>query len=271
MAKCKDCSALYEPNVVRILDHELTLDGGRCPECRRKYIEQMRAAEQARRAMELARQRMEWRRSCGIPPQFQDKDFSNFDRRNHEKLFKVCWDYAERFPLEKPQGYPSLVLLSPGSWGVGKTHLACAIAHRILDRWQGETARCPVHFTTEPDLFRRIRATYDWTRSLGGRETEEEIYLQLATVGLLVVDDVGKEATQDGSFVRKVLFTVIDLRYRNMLPVILTANGDLESLRYHLGGDEGNEASFDRLVEMTRGKFIQVKGESYRRLKVEEL
>jgi DNA replication protein DnaC len=47
--------------------------------------------------------------------------------------------------------------------------------------------------------------------------------------------------------------------------MVITANLDGQGIREHLGAGRGNEASFDRLVEMTGGKFLEMKGASYRR------
>ena len=93
-----------------------------------------------------------------------------------------------------PQGYHSLVLYSDHSWGVGKTHLACSIGHRILDRWQGErVGRSLVLFVSEPDIYTRIQATYGHPLEERYRhETEADIIRQLTSASLLIIDDVGK-------------------------------------------------------------------------------
>jgi len=111
-------------------------------------------------------------------------------------------------------------------------------------------------------MFRRIRATFNHTVN---KETEQDIYKLLTTIPLLVVDDIGKEEVSDPRFVQRVWFSVINGRYDNMLPIVITANLTPDEIAYHLGGSRNNEASFDRLYEMVGGVFWENEGKSYRR------
>ena len=243
---------------------------GYCPDCRKKYKPSEPVEETA--PERVARQRRMMRLSCGIPPKFMTEDFSTFEMGRQDKAFKKCWEYAEDFPITIPQGYHSLVLYSDHSWGVGKTHLACSIGHRILDRWQGErVGRSLVLFVSEPDIYTRIQATYGHPLEERYRqETEADIIRQFTSAGLLIIDDVGKRQVADPRFVQRTMFSIIDGRYKAMLPVVLTANLNQGQLKSYLGGGE-DEASFDRLTEMCGGrsgkgvKFFQLEGESYRR------
>ena len=111
--------------------------------------------------------RRRWRNECGVPPKFLLEEFATFDDSRAGGIFRTakkrCQDYAEKFPLDSNYlKYPSLILFSDHSWGVGKTHLACSIAHRILNRWNGEPISCPVMFVSEPELFQQIQATYSY-------------------------------------------------------------------------------------------------------------
>jgi len=115
---------------------------------------------------------------------------------------------------------------------------------------------------TEPDMLRRIRRTYNHVE---GGETEDDVLYKLCTVPLLVIDDVGKEDVSDPRFVQRLWFNLINTRYDNMLPVIITANLTPDEISFHLGGNKNNEASFDRLYEMLKGVFYEIKGKSYRR------
>jgi DNA replication protein DnaC len=103
----------------------------------------------------------------------------------------------------------------------------------------------------------RIRATFND----GARETDEEIYLQLERVRLLIVDDVGKRTPRDLSFTQQVWFRIIDGRYRAQRPLVLTTNLLPNELDQHIGG-----ACADRLMEMCGASgLIAMKGTSYRR------
>jgi DNA replication protein DnaC len=178
--------------------------------------------------------------------------------------YKDCVDYIEKYPLCGYRGYRSLVLYSQGVWGVGKSHLVSSIAHGILDKWQGEINYCPVRYTSEPNLFIRIRDTFNRRPQEECHETEADIYHELTTTPLLIIDDMGKEEVSDSRFVQRVLFAIINGRYDNMLPVIITANLNIDMIERHLGGDRGNSAAFDRLAEMTGNNFREIVATSYR-------
>lgn len=264
---CLDCGKEFDSKTFIVLGMHLNFDQGYCPTCRQKKLDEMLAQEEAHRLAEIAKKRRQWRYDCGIPGLFMDKGFGTFEQERQPLAYKKCLTYADNFPLEKVKGYPSLLLFSPGLWGVGKTHLVCSIAHRILNRWNGEEISCPILFTTESDLFRRIQATYNIPyEEKAWRESENDVYNHLVRVPLLILDDIGKEERADPRFVQRVLFAVVDGRYRAQAPMVLTTNLSPEGLSAHLGGERGNEASYDRLVEVSEGKFTQLKGESYRRI-----
>jgi len=264
--ECSECGATYTANYILSTGKPHDMSGGMCRECRDKLIREREAKEEAERLADVARRRRQWRERSGIPSRFMYKEFGNFEIDRQPTAYKRALQYAEKYPLGKATGYPSLLLTSEGVWGVGKTHLACAIIHHILNKWNGENIIMPCYFTTEPDLFRSIQATYNYSNDDRRiRETEEDIYNRLIHVPLLVIDDIGKEQRGDARFVQRVLFAIIDGRYSRNLPMVLTTNLSPELLEQHLGGVGSNEASMDRLVEMTNGKFVRLKGESYRR------
>ncbi len=264
---CKECGQKHTARKVVVMGVEVVLGRDYCKKCSKQKLEEREALEEAFRLAGIAGTRLKWRTGCGIPRKFMLAEFGTLKDFHYQQIYKTAVDYADGFPFDKrPYGYPSLVLTSAKSWGVGKTHLACAIIHRILNRWDGEEISNPTLFITEPDLFRSIRATFNFSNDeRRWRESEDDIINRLCRVSLLVLDDVGKEEVSDPRFVQRILYTIIDGRYRNMLPMVITANLDKDRLATHLGGSRGNEASFDRLVEMCRGKITQMDGSSYRR------
>lgn len=291
---CQDCGATFQGELykwpIRIpksnypgaFDNSWTeriLGGTRCPPCREKKAEEDRQAEEAAKIAEFAKTRREARNRCGIEPKYQVEDFSTFKLDglpgNLKKAYRQAYDYAEKFPIvEMGKGYRSMVLFSEKSWGVGKTHLASAIAHRILDRWTGSPTTCPVRFISEPELLLQITATYNFTQEEKQyRESESDILNRLIYVPLLIIDDVGKRKVADLRFVQRIHFSIIDGRYKRLKPVVLTANLDSEGLGRYLGGINPagpesygeDEATLDRLIEMSRGHFTKMDGESYRR------
>lgn len=194
-----------------------------------------------------------------IPARYRTVTFDNFKvTPSNKKAFTMCKEYVKNYPAQHNANYKSIGIFSNGVWGVGKTHLAVAMAKEIIYKCQFIN---PVLYTTEPDMFLRLKSTFNRQND----ETENVVMKKLTTVPVLIVDDIGKEEVSDPRFVQRAWFSIINTRYDNLLPLILTANLDPDGICNHLGGNRGNEASFDRLYEMLQGTFYEITGESYRR------
>jgi DNA replication protein DnaC len=271
---CKTCGHEFKANVVYIFGHRQ--GRGICPDCREVEQQAEREKEDIKRTAEIAGTRRQWRLNSGIPPYYQLKDFSTFDKKrsgNTEQIYKSCLEYADNFPVDydpwlrksgKP--YHSLFLYSDDIWGNGKTYLVSAIAHRILDRWQGEEIACPVMFISEPEIYARIQETYSFTQEeKQKRPSEQQIINKMVGVRLLIIDDLGKQQRKEESmdFVRRTLFDIVNRRYNAMRPIVITSNKNDKTLRDYLGEDE---AVLDRIIEMTAGNRIKVTAPSYRRM-----
>ncbi len=261
--KCLRCKEEYEPQYWEVLGIKILRGAGNCSDCAKKVYDEEVAKEKAAVELEIKAIRSNHIASSGIPPRFLTESFSSFDKGWQDKALAFCKKYTDDFPINKrPVGYPSLYLWSAKSWGVGKTHLSCAIALRIFERWTGEDRGCPrIYFVSEPDLFRQIQATYSFNREEGrARDSEDDILKRLTCCDLLILDDVGKERRSDPRFIQRTLFGLIDGRYKFRLPMILTANVNADGLKAHL-----EDASFDRFFEQTQGRSVCMDGESYRR------
>lgn len=128
----------------------------------------------------------------------------------------------------------------------------------VVDKYGITLRSCPVLYTNEAHLLPRIRDTYNNDRK---SETEEEIYRDLASTKLLIIDDVGKTRPRDLSYLQTVYYRIIDDRYALNKRIILTTNLIMSALEEHLGG-----AVTDRLREMCgKGGFIKMAGVSYRK------
>ncbi len=260
---CPDCGKKgIEFIVFRLVDGTIK-KYKKCPDCSAKYKEEEVAKEKAAKELEIKTIRSHSIASSSIPPKFLTESFSSFDKGWQDKALAYCKKYADEFPVDKhPIGYRSLYLWSAKTWGVGKTHLSCAIALSIFNRWAGGNRGCPrIYFVSESDLFRQIQGTYNYTREEQQyKDSEDDIIRKLTRCDLLILDDVGKEKRQDPRFVQRTLFGLIDGRYKLQLPIVLTANVNADGLKAHLEG-----ASFDRFFEMIGGKSACMDGLSYRR------
>ena len=232
-----------------------------CPECSKRHYEE---GVRDRQLEELEKiklvQREKWYGQVGITGILCGKTFDNFDSTLQQTAYDAVKGWAET----------SMVLLSPGVYGIGKTHLACALANHLIStketayiRSTGSISRpvCPCTFITERQLLSRIRQTYNRTE-FEDQETEQQVYRALAKSPLLIIDDVGKVRPRDYSFLQGVYFDIVDERWVNEQQIILTTNLSLKELEEHIGG-----ASADRLREMcSKAGFVVMKGQSHRRI-----
>ncbi len=115
---------------------------------------------------------------------------------------------------ENPEGW--LVLTGPS--GSGKTHLAAAIANRCIERQQ------TVFFIMVADLLDHLRAAY----SPSSETAYDELFEQVRNVPVLVLDDLGAHSSTP--WAQEKLFQVINHRYNNALPTVLTVRGPLTRL-----------------------------------------
>jgi DNA replication protein DnaC len=138
-----------------------------------------------------------------------------------------------------------------GLMGVGKTGYAAGLLNALAAR--GIT--CVLIST--PDLLGEIKATYDAPR---GGKTEQDIINAARAAPLLLLDDVGAHYTkEEEGWAAEVLYRIVNGRYDDGAPMILTCNlRPGSNLEERLG-----RRSYDRLVEVA--DFVQVEGPSLRR------
>ncbi len=101
-----------------------------------------------------------------------------------------------------------------GTCGVGKTHLAATLLTDLV--YEGLS---DVRFISYPDLIRRIRFSYG-----GSGETEAGILTPLSASKVLVLDDLGAEASENIQWVQSVLGNLLDQRYQAQRPTVVTTN-----------------------------------------------
>ena len=108
-------------------------------------------------------------------------------------------------------------LLLMGGYGCGKTHLAAAIANYAVEMG------VPTLFLTVPDLLDTLRFAYDSEDT-----TFEQRFEQIRSAELLVLDDFG---TQNATaWAQEKLFQIINYRYINRLPLVVTTNLSLDQI-----------------------------------------
>lgn len=164
--------------------------------------------------------------------------FDNYEPNNsNRKVFNNLKKYSERLV----NGIEKKGLILIGNNGVGKTHLACSIANKLIENGT------PVIYGTLINLLAELRNSYDTDNDI----SEMEIIKLYENVALLIIDDLGKEKPSEWGLEK--LFTIINSRYENNLPVIITTNYNQNSLveRLSLNGEiETAKSIISRLYEM---------------------
>ena len=167
---------------------------------------------------------------------FSERTFENFDKDVHGEAYTAAEMYADAFEDNKGEG-----LMFLGTVGTGKTHLAAAIVNRII-----LNLGIPVRFITSIELFGVLRDFENHANTL--KEIKE--------IPLLVIDDLGKEKVTEWN--REKLFEIVNARYENYLPIVITSNCTPRELEVNLG-----TATFSRLCEICKG--IVMNGEDHRK------
>lgn len=214
---CPHCGAPLEPLTVVVNGREVRVATRPCPcpgaAAERAELERREADEERARLVRQAARRVE---RAGIPRRYLDAEHP------------------------KAQAVSAKVLAGRGAYlhggnGTGKTHLACAAALLCLMRGMD------VRFAVVPSLLEGIRS-----RSKGAGETVSS----LSSCGLLVLDDLGKEAACT-PYAAERLFDIVNERYNSMLPVVVTSNFTRGEVARRISEGEVGVAIASRLAEMT--------------------
>ena len=108
-----------------------------------------------------------------------------------------------------------------GQSGCGKTHLAAAIANRVL-----ESGR-PVFFIFVPDLLDHLRSTY----APSSETSFDQLFEQVRSAPFLVLDDLGGHSATP--WAQEKLYQILNFRHSNRMPTVFTLGAPLEDLEPH--------------------------------------
>ena len=121
---------------------------------------------------------------------------------------------AARAFAAEPKGW--LVFVGPS--GCGKTHLAAAIANERISRGY------PAFFITTPDLLQHLRSAF----SPDSEITYDEFFNQVRDASLLVLDDLGAQATT--AWAREKLDQLLTHRFSSQLSTVIVTITPIEEL-----------------------------------------
>jgi DNA replication protein DnaC len=176
--------------------------------------------------------------------------FENFNRSGNPKVDFVspqelaslhdAYDASDTFAREL-QGW----LMLEGSYGCGKTHLAAAIANAAVHRG------VPTLFITVPDLLDSLRFSFS------DPETSFEARFEdIRNAALLVMDDFGTHNATP--WAQEKLFQIINYRYINKLPTVITTNLILDEIESRIRS-RLQDADFVKHIRITASDFRRPK------------
>lgn len=225
-----------------------------CPICFGAGIEVVSGKGARRCQCREEERRAKWLETSRIPSRYEKCTLQNYYPRkgkyfdNQSTAFKYAYTLTRDYPAIE-QG-----LLLMGPVGVGKTHLAVAILHDLIEK---KGVNCL--FYEFGSLLKEIQNSYNPISQTSELKVLEPVF----NAEVLVLDELG--ASKPTDWVRDTMMQIINTRYNNRKLTVFTTN--------YLDGRraEGDETLEDRIGVRLRSrlfemcKTVHLEGEDYRR------
>ena len=162
------------------------------------------------------------------------KKFANVTLEQCDKQPKAFIDYAREWSL-KPE---SVILL--GDVGRGKTQFAFAMIREMFKK-------CPrmiwPRYYTSPEMDAiLLKASRD-------EEADKAVIQRMGTEDLLFIDDFGRET--HSARVSRQYFELLNMRYANLLPTIISTNLTLEQIGNHMNSAIASRFQEYQIIEFS--------------------
>jgi DNA replication protein DnaC len=197
---------------------------------------------------------------ANIPRRYQDCRLENFEVHNdsHKDALKISRQFVKNYPAQ------DIGLLFLGPCGVGKTHLAAAIIHELIEK-----KAVPCIFYDFRELIREIQGTFTPDSTL----SESDVLTPVFQAEVLVLDELGAKRTT--AWVEETVFYIINSRYNHKKITVFTTNypdTEDEEDRRDAFYKKGGENLIDRIGVRLRSriyemcKVVEMWGDDYRKM-----
>ena len=183
------------------------------------------------------------------PMMLQHMTFDTFEVRGNNpnadqrESLEEALDFAKAY-TDFPHGWLTLF----GETGVGKTHLAVAIAAERIK------AGHPVFFAFVPDLLDYLRDTF----TPDSQVTYSRLFDEVKSAELLLLDDLGEE--RSSPWAEEKLYQIIVHRHNARLPTVITSQIDLTKQSGPIGS---------RIGDPSTGRMFRIDAPDYRPIRKE--
>lgn len=147
--------------------------------------------------------------------------FENDDKTN-SKLSYAMQKYCDNFSKFKEDGKG---LMLYGGLGTGKSFFAACIVNRLVEQYKAKF----------------ITTSFLATLKFDGRE---DFIKEVERADIVVLDDIGAERGTE--YMQELIFSIVDIRTRNSLPLIVTTN--LTPDQINKSNDFTTLRIFDRII-----------------------
>lgn len=176
-----------------------------------------------------------------ITPEFRKKTFQTWDSAWLDDVVRnahrCALNYMANFERIRHERSNSIALL--GQSGAGKTHLLMAIANSLMDK------NVSVLYFPFVEGFNELKSDLDHI---------EDRVTKMQKIDVLLIDDLFKGRTSPTPFQIEQMFGIVNYRYMNHLPVLISSERLMEDLL------KIDEALGSRMYEMTRDYRVQLQG-----------
>lgn len=205
----------------------------------KRIQEELKARDAAR---EEERRRQSLKDQSLMDAQFLECTFEKTSTTpENERVFRLAKNYVERWEEVKRE---NVGLIFYGAPGVGKSHVSFCIGNALLDKGVS------VVVLSSTTLLRQMKMFQEF----GSGEERIRFFNRVKNASLVILDDLGAE--HGSAYGMSQLYEVLDYRYRQKTPMIITTNLSPTQLREHLTYG-GVPRIYDRITEMCSPVLVE--------------